>query len=249
MISVAGATSPLFRQVLMLITMGVCGLIVLVLLVWIPLQFYRHRHSGTAHAPPTTTLHFQAPAPASASRPMTPVEFVAELRNVDWFQFEKVIEAIYLKSGDQVERRGGANPDGGVDLVLRRAGERIAVQCKQWKTWNVGVKPVREFLGAMTHGGFTSGIFVTLRGYTADAKALAAGHNIEILSETDLITLLLRSKALSDPAVMRVLKDRTKYCPKCEAEMVIRRTKRGINIGRKFWGCSTFPQCKYIMSA
>jgi len=67
-------------------------------------------------------------------------------------------------------RRGGANPDGGIDLVIERAGETVAVQCKQWKTWNVGVKAVREFFGALTDAGIQKGIFITLRRYTGDAN-------------------------------------------------------------------------------
>jgi len=40
------------------------------------------------------------------------------------------------------ERTGGANPDGGIDLVLTRNGEKIAVQCKHCKTWNIGVSKI-----------------------------------------------------------------------------------------------------------
>ena len=32
-------------------------------------------------------------------------------------------------------------------------------------------------------------------------------------------------------------------CPRCGSEMVLRETKRGENIGKQFWGCSTFPKC------
>ena len=37
-------------------------------------------------------------------------------------------------------------------------------------------------------------------------------------------------------------------CPKCGGSMVLRETKRGQNIGRKFWGCAKFPQCRSIMN-
>ncbi|HGO5290491.1 TPA: NERD domain-containing protein [Photobacterium damselae subsp. damselae] len=35
-------------------------------------------------------------------------------------------------------------------------------------------------------------------------------------------------------------------CPRCGSEMVLRETKRGENIGRQFWGCSTFPKCRAV---
>jgi hypothetical protein len=59
--------------------------------------------------------------------------------------------------------------------------------CKQWKTWNVGGKPVCEFLGALTDAGIQRGIFITLAGYTGDAKQLAEKHGIEIVNESDLV--------------------------------------------------------------
>ena len=37
-------------------------------------------------------------------------------------------------------------------------------------------------------------------------------------------------------------------CPKCGGSMVLRETKKGQNIGKKFWGCSRFPQCRGIMN-
>jgi ssDNA-binding Zn-finger/Zn-ribbon topoisomerase 1 len=36
------------------------------------------------------------------------------------------------------------------------------------------------------------------------------------------------------------------YCPQCGSELVLRVAKRGPYIGRKFYGCSSFPKCRYI---
>ncbi|HIF9172733.1 TPA: NERD domain-containing protein [Photobacterium damselae] len=35
-------------------------------------------------------------------------------------------------------------------------------------------------------------------------------------------------------------------CPRCGSEMVLRETKRGENIGKQFWRCSTFPKCRAV---
>ena len=35
-------------------------------------------------------------------------------------------------------------------------------------------------------------------------------------------------------------------CPRCGSEMVLRETKRGENIDKQFWGCSTFPKCRAV---
>lgn len=37
-------------------------------------------------------------------------------------------------------------------------------------------------------------------------------------------------------------------CPKCGSSMVIRETKKGVNQGKQFLGCSTFPKCRGITS-
>ena len=37
-----------------------------------------------------------------------------------------------------------------------------------------------------------------------------------------------------------------KLCPRCGKTMVLRTATRGDNAGRKFYGCSGFPKCRYI---
>ena len=168
---------------------------------------------------------------------------------MDWFQFEKLVGHIYEKQGYTVTRRGGANPDGGIDLIVEKDGQRAAIQCKQWRTWNVGVKAIREFLGALTDAGIQKGIFITVRGYTGEARQLAEKHDIEILNETGLTRMLDATDTRFDPHVLELLRDTRKFCPKCERELVIRVAKRGPKPGNQFWGCSGFSQgCHFKMA-
>jgi len=132
------------------------------------------------------------------------------LRTIDWFQFEKVIAAVYQNFGHSVTRRGGANPDGGIDLVLQDASGQTAVQCKHWRSWKVRERTVREFLGAMTHARIPKGIIVTLCGYTDEAKRLADAHSIELIDEARLTDLLNRSNVAHNPAVLAALNDTRK---------------------------------------
>lgn len=37
-------------------------------------------------------------------------------------------------------------------------------------------------------------------------------------------------------------------CPKCGGAMMLRETKKGQNVGKKFWGCAKYPQCRGIMN-
>lgn len=170
-------------------------------------------------------------------------ELIEQMRSTDWFQFEKLVALIYRKHNYSVVRRGGANPDGGIDLVLTKNGERSAVQCKHWKSRDVGVKAIREFLGALMDSGIQRGVFITLSGYTDDARNLAAKHGIEIVNETGLATMIEGTDARFDSEVLDILQDKRKFCPKCENEMVLRTAKRGSGAGNRFWGCSSFPRC------
>ncbi|OQY55820.1 MAG: topoisomerase [Candidatus Parabeggiatoa sp. nov. 2] len=37
-----------------------------------------------------------------------------------------------------------------------------------------------------------------------------------------------------------------KICPKCSSKMVKRKARKGAHAGKEFWGCSSYPKCKYI---
>jgi restriction system protein len=176
----------------------------------------------------------------------TPEPAISEkLRKIDWFQFEKLIELIYQRRGFKVKRLGGANADGGVDLVVELPAERFVVQCKHWRMWNVGVRDIREFLETLTDSQIPNGIFITLRGYTREAKQLADKHGIKILNESDIIQMLEKSDLIYSQEISRLLSDERKLCPKCENEMVLRTNRLK---GNKFWGCSNFPRCRFILN-
>jgi len=89
----------------------------------------------------------QDPSTLKVAEPMSLIE---QLHSIDWFQFEKLVAIVYAKLGYNVKPIGGANPDGGIDLVLEKEGVRTGVQCKHWKNRDVGVQALREFLGALS---------------------------------------------------------------------------------------------------
>ena len=43
-------------------------------------------------------------------------------------------------------------------------------------------------------------------------------------------------------------KENSKACPKCGSSMVLRETKHGQNIGKRFLGCSNFPKCRGVLN-
>ena len=128
------------------------------------------------------------------------------------------------------------------------SGQRIAVQCKHWQRWKVGGKTVREFLGALTAEAIPTGVLVTVRGFSHDARRFASAQGIKLVDETGLTALLALVSLRADRDFFRLLNDQRKFCPKCESEMVLRTSKKGSNVGGQFWGCSGFPTCKFTFS-
>ncbi len=198
---------------------------------------------------PTPPILACEESPKSVAKPrITTADLLAQIHNLDWFQFEKIMDLLFHLEGYRVERRGGANPDGGIDLVLEKGNELWAVQCKHWKVFKVKVGQIREFIGALKEAEIERGIFITLRGYTADACQLAAKHQIQTLGESDLARMLKSANATEDPIILALLSDQRKFCPKCEREMILRTANKGPGAGKRFWGCSGYPKCHYTLS-
>jgi len=59
--------------------------------------------------------------------------------DLGWSEFEGYLAEYFRRRGASVTYRGGATPDGGVDLVLEDVSGRRIVQAKHWKTRRVGV--------------------------------------------------------------------------------------------------------------
>jgi len=169
------------------------------------------------------------------------------LRAIDWFQFEKVVSAIYEVRGCTVRRLGGAKPDGGIDLIVEKDGERLVVQCKHWRKWSVGVRHVRELLGTLKDANIEKGVLVTLRGCTSEAKELADKHGIRVVEEMELVELMRNVDGSTNRRIGEILNDDRKLCPRCEHPLVIRTATKGMNQGEQFWGCSNYPRCRYIL--
>ncbi len=171
-----------------------------------------------------------------------------------WQDFETLVAQAYSRRGYRVTERGGAAPDGGVDLELHTQDERLVVQCKRWKTRRVGVQPVREIYGVMTSERAQGAIFVTSGGFTPDAIDFARDKPIKLLDGAGLVELLrnVRSPAKSmqqemgarlEPRIVTTSKG-PMQCPRCGNPMVKRIAKQGAGARSDFWGCSHFPACR-----
>ena len=157
---------------------------------------------------------------------------IKTLRTISWQEFEELVGEAYRRQGYTVAETGGGGADGGVDLVLRRGGEKLLVQCKHWKMEKVGVKVVRELYGVVAAEGATGGIVISSGMFTLEAIDFTRGKPLELIAEVQ-----------KEPRPFAEKSD-DNICPLCGAEMVLRTAKKGPNAGEKFWGCSAFPKCR-----
>jgi restriction system protein len=169
------------------------------------------------------------------------------LEILDWFQLEKLVVALFEASGYRAELRGGANPDGGIDLVVENTDGRVAVQCKHWGKWKCGVSVVRELMGSMLHDGIPQGYLIATE-ITPNARELAAKHSIGVMGREELSRWIEGALANANQEVRQALERPQKLCPKCGSQMVQRTARKGKNAGGTFFGCSRYPRCNQIMS-
>ena len=111
--------------------------------------------------------------------------------------------------------RHSSGADGGVDLILHREGQTALVQCKQWKTWKVGVKIVRELYGVMAAQKAARGVVVVCGRFTREDKAFAEGKPLELVDGPVLCNLVEAVRAGAEPTRMdpRQVTERTASKP------------------------------------
>ncbi|MEB0041302.1 restriction endonuclease [Pseudomonas sp. MH10] len=189
---------------------------------------------------------------------------------ISWQQFELLVGEALRHQGFSVLETGGNGPDGGVDLIARKDGETYLVQCKQWRSLQVGIPVVRELYGAMAAEGATGGMVITSGRFTGPAKQFASGRNLRLVDGELLNKWIAASKragpkptsevvetrkepAVEAPAVAtavavveELIKPAAPACPHCKKQMVIRVARSGANAGGDFWGCSAYPKCRGI---
>ncbi len=193
------------------------------------------------------------------------------LEGMGWHEFELLVGEGFRRQGYAVSETGGGGADGGIDLVLSKAGEKTLVQCKQWKAFKVGVPVVRELYGVMAAQGAASGCVVTSGRFTQEAEAFASGRNIQLIDGQALLQLIrggstdkpaqpaaMAPIAAAVPAVVPAAAPAspkplaatpaaagdTPTCPVCAQTMLRRVAKKGASAGNAFWGCAGYPKCR-----
>jgi restriction system protein len=175
------------------------------------------------------------------------------IRDLEWKRFEDVCQRFYASKGIH-SATTPLGPDGGIDIRLFQnatetdTGKCTAiVQCKAWSERLVGVKPVRELLGVMTHEKIPKAFFMTSGGFTSDAKEIAKANHITLIDGEMFLLMILRlpedvRQELLGFAIEGDYKVPT--CPSCGIKM---RAVAGSKGKAGFWGCFNYPRCRQVL--
>lgn len=92
-------------------------------------------------------------------------------RDYSPIEFEHLTAEIFRQMGYTAQVTA-ASGDGGLDVILGKAGTQIGVQCKKHQH-SIGPGLIREFIGALEGAGLNQGYFVTTSDYTQAAQDTA----------------------------------------------------------------------------
>lgn len=173
------------------------------------------------------------------------------IRDISWQRFERLVCEAYRRQGYVAEVVGSESGDGGIDIRLTGRGERVLVQCKQWRAFKVSVATVRELLGVVASERADRGIVVTSGRFTQEAKDFAQQNpRIELVDGPQLAQLIQDVQAGPSAASNSIAETPGQaaepLCPHCGSSMMLRTARKGQNAGSQFWGCSKYPQCRGV---
>ncbi len=95
------------------------------------------------------------------------------IRRLDWKAIESLIGECYRLRGFRAQENRSEVADGGFDIRAEDRHGLHLVQCKYWRTRQVGAAIVRELYGVMAAEGAKSGSVVTCGTFTREAKLFA----------------------------------------------------------------------------
>jgi restriction system protein len=167
---------------------------------------------------------------------------IQDIDKMDGIQFEYYLKELFKSQGYIVEVTKSTG-DFGADLILKNHEKKIVVQAKRYSK-NVGIKAVQEISAAMKYYNAHEGWVVSNSFFTKAATELASTVKVRLIDRKELIDSILKMNPNLIPNPQKVItqvKEKDLICVKCGSELILRNGAKG-----KFYGCSSFPKCRYI---
>ena len=155
-------------------------------------------------------------------------------------EFEREMGSLYRRLGYNVQMTATSG-DHGIDLILRKNGKTIVVQCKSHQA-PVGESVARDLLGSMHAVHADSAILACTGGFTRSARKFVEAQPIRLITVQDIIALAdsielgeVAEPADNAPSIVAPV------CPMpgCGKVMALRKGRYGL-----FWGCPDYPKCR-----
>ena len=123
-------------------------------------------------------------------KPSTGTDLASNVCSMTAIAFKEFTANLFREMGYAVEITPGTG-DNGIDLLLRKSNQLIAVQCKSVSA-PVGEPVVRDFYSALMSSGAQSGYLVTTSTFTSHAYSFAEGKRIQLVDLEALMDLATR---------------------------------------------------------
>ena len=115
------------------------------------------------------------------------VDLIDKLQKMSGLEFEEFVAGLFRARGYAVEITQGTG-DHGIDLLMRKDKQFIAVQCKRWNA-PVGESVIRDFLGSIIGIGANLGYVVASSTFTSRAYSFAQEKPIKLIDLDGLLEL------------------------------------------------------------
>lgn len=112
----------------------------------------------------------------------------AELDQLSGVEFEEYLAGLFRAQGYAAELTPTSG-DYGADLILSKAGQRIAVQAKRY-TGSVGVQAVQEALSGQAYYQCHTAWVITTGAFTTNALELAQKSGVKMIGRSDIGNLI-----------------------------------------------------------
>lgn len=117
------------------------------------------------------------------------------ITNMEWREFEFFSAKLFALTGDYTYKVTPKTNDKGKDVILKKRGEIVYLECKHYNKGRIGREVAQKFCGAMVADNISLGIIVTLNGannrcleYTSKLeKSKIASVSIKVVNINDLI--------------------------------------------------------------
>lgn len=92
-------------------------------------------------------------------------------------------------------------------------------------------------------------LYATIRHIWSENKDILDKQKVEAIYQK-LTALTNKDEAFKEAHVsairQKISHDNKSICPRCGKQLVLRTARQGVNSGKQFYGCSGYPQCRYI---